>query len=150
MGHHRESVLELDALDPDMTAAAVRKAEQAGFPLEPLPDDADESAWRAAYDPRTRATCCWPGADDRVGITAVIDRRKDDVVNTFFTGVARNARGLGLWTRHALLLLDRGERRLYTQNMDQNVAILAANARLGFHVESGFYDYGLAVAAQTQ
>lgn len=182
MGHHRESVLELDALDPDTTAAVVRKAEQAGFRLEPLPDDADDSAWRAAYDlmmevwadapdaegateqmpyevfrgffPRpSHVLLAWRG-DDRVGITAVIDRRKDDAVNTFFTGVVRGARRVGLSTalkaRHALLLRDRGERRLYTQNMDQNAPILAANARLGFHVDTGFYDYGLAVAAQTR
>lgn len=182
MGHHRESVLELDALDPDTTAAAVRRAEQAGFRLEPLPDDADEPAWRAAYDlmmevwadapdaegateqmpyaifrgffPHPRyLLLAWRG-DERVGLTAVIDRAKDQAVNTFFTGVVRSARGRGLSTalkaKHALLLRERGERRLYTQNMDQNAPILAANARLGFHVDSGFYDYGLAVASPTR
>lgn len=181
-GHHRESVLELDALDRDTSDEAVRRAEQAGNRLEPLPDDADESAWRAVYDlmmevwgdapdaegateqmpyevfrgffPHpSHVLLAWRG-DDRVGLTMVIDRRKDDAVNTFFTGVVRGARGGGLSTalkaRHALLLHDRGERRLYTQNMDQNAAILAANARLGFHVESGFYDYGLAVATETR
>lgn len=65
-----------------------------------------------------------------------------------------SARGGGLSTalktKHALLLRDRGERRLFTQNLDQNAPILAANARLGFQVDTGFYDYGLAVAAETR
>ena len=117
MGHHRESVLELDALDRDTMDEAIRRAEQAGNRLEPLPDDADASAWRAVYDlmmevwgdapdaegateqmpyevfrgffPHpSNVLLAWRG-DDRVGLTTVMDRRKDDAVNTFFTGVVR-------------------------------------------------------------
>ena len=57
-----------------------------------------------------------------------------------------NARrvGVGLATalkaRHAQLMRDAGHRRLYTQNMDQNAPILAANDRLRFRVESGYID----------
>ncbi len=42
--------------------------------------------------------------------------------------------------RHAQLMRDAGHRRLYTQNMDQNKRILAANDRRRFRVESGYLD----------
>jgi hypothetical protein len=41
----------------------------------------------------------------------------------------------------------RGHHRLYTQNMDQNVPILAANDRLGFTVVPGYYAVGRPVRA---
>ena len=79
-------------------------------------------------------------------MTCVMDRAKDDALNTFFTGVAREARGPGLSTalkaQHALADAGRGHHRIYTQNMDQNAPILAANDRLGFTVEPGYYAVG--------
>jgi hypothetical protein len=81
-----------------------------------------------------------------VGLTCVMDRAKDEALNTFFTGVLSSARGAGLSTalkaQHALDMRARGHHRLYTQNMDQNVPILAANDRLGFSVVPGYYAVG--------
>ena len=69
-------------------------------------------------------------------MTSVMDRKKDEALNTFFTGVRAEARGAGLSTalkaRHALAMRALGHHRIYTQNMDQNAPILAANDRLGF------------------
>jgi len=85
-----------------------------------------------------------------VGMTAVMDRAKDEALNTFFTGVRREARGSGLSTalkaQHALTMRARGHHRIFTQNMDQNAPILAANERLGFSVVPGYYAVGRAVA----
>ena len=50
VGHHRESVLDLATLDEAEATSSVARAEQAGFALRPLRDDADEAAWRQAYD----------------------------------------------------------------------------------------------------
>lgn len=79
-----------------------------------------------------------------VGITCLCDRAKDQALNTFFTGVTAGARGAGVATAlkcaHALAMRDAGHTRIFTQNMDQNAPILAANARLGFRVVDGFYD----------
>jgi RimJ/RimL family protein N-acetyltransferase len=179
VGHHHESVLDLDALDVAGATAAVRRAEAAGFRLSPLPDDADEAAWRRVYD---ACVVLWRDApdavgatdelpfsvfrgffpepwyvllawrdDELVGFTAMMDRAKDAALNTFFTGVARSARGAGLSTglkaAHALLMRDLGHHRLYTQNMDQNAPILAANDRLGFRVDSGYFDLARGVTA---
>lgn len=178
-GHHRESVLDLDALDLDVAETAVRKAEADGLCLTPLPDDADDAAWHSVYDflvtvwrdapDAAGATeempysvfrgffphpsfvlMAWRG-DEPVGVTCVMDRAKDQAINTFFTGVAIDARGAGLSTalkaKHALFLRDLGHHRLYTQNMDQNAPILAANDRLGFRVDTGFYDLALGVGS---
>ena len=46
---------------------------------------------------------------------------------------------------HALHMKDRGHHRIFTQNMDENAPILAANDRLGFRLDGGFYDIGCAV-----
>ncbi len=85
-----------------------------------------------------------------VGMTAVMDRAKDEALNTFFTGVRDGARGEGLATalkaQHALTMRARGHHRIYTQNMDQNAPILAANDRLGFSIVPGYYAVGRAVA----
>jgi GNAT superfamily N-acetyltransferase len=79
------------------------------------------------------------------GVTQVIQRPGDrGAVNTFFTGVTRSSRGRGIATalksRHALVLADRGVARVFTQNMEGNDAILAANRTLGFVRDSGYVD----------
>ena len=174
VGHHRESVLDLDALDEAAATSSVTRAEHAGFALRPLRDDADEAAWREVYDLTIETWRDAPDAegsdedlpysvfrgylpessyllmawrDDRlVGVTAVMDRAKDDALNTFFTGVRREARGAGLSTalkaQHALIMRARGHHRIFTQNMEQNMPILAANDRLGFSVVPGYYAVG--------
>ena len=50
MGHHRESLLDLDALDLTAARASVVRAETAGFDLRPMPDDAMDADWRQLYD----------------------------------------------------------------------------------------------------
>ena len=80
-----------------------------------------------------------------VGVTQVMRRPGDpSAMNTFFTGVIAAARGRGiataLKTRQALLMVDRGVARVFTQNMEGNEAILAANRALGFVRASGYVD----------
>ena len=177
VGHHRESVLDLDTLDEAAATSSVARAEQAGFALRPLRDDADEAAWREVYDITIETWADAPDAegsdeqmpysvfrgflpqpsyvlmawrDDRlVGVTAVMDRAKDEALNTFFTGVRQEARGAGLSTalkaQHALTMRALGHHRIFTQNMEQNAPILAANDRLGFAVVPGYYAVGRAV-----
>jgi predicted GNAT family acetyltransferase len=69
-------------------------------------------------------------------------------MNTFFTGVHPDHRGRGLSTAlkatHAQKLRDAGWRELWTQNMETNTQILAANDRLGFTRVGGYVDMGLA------
>ena len=115
VGHHRESLLDLDTLDVAAARDSVDRAEADGVVLRPLPDDADESDWRQAYD---LAIQTWQDAPDAegstdplpysvfrgffpapsyvllawageqpVGLTSVMDRVKDQALNTFFTGV---------------------------------------------------------------
>jgi GNAT superfamily N-acetyltransferase len=90
----------------------------------------------------------WRG-DRLVGSTSLMVREKDDALNTLFTGVHESARGHGLATAlkaaHALYMRDRGHRRIYTQNMEGNEPILAANDRLGFRPDSGYVDLARAV-----
>jgi GNAT superfamily N-acetyltransferase len=178
VGHHRESLLDLDTLDEAAARESVDRAEADGVVLRPLADDADESDWRRAYD---LAIQTWQDAPDAegstdplpysvfrgffpapsyvllawageqpVGLTSVMDRVKDQALNTFFTGVHRDARGRGLSTalkaKHALLMRAAGHHRIFTQNMDQNAPILAANDRLGFTVEPGYYAVGRPLA----
>jgi RimJ/RimL family protein N-acetyltransferase len=177
VGHHRESVLDLDTLDEAAAQTSVAQAEQAGFGLRPLPDDADEADWHQVYDLTVETWRDAPDAegtdevlpysvfrgflpqpsyvlmawrdDQPVGMTAVMDRVKDEALNTFFTGVRDGARGEGLATalkaQHALTMRARGHHRIYTQNMDQNAPILAANDRLGFRVVPGYYAVGRSV-----
>jgi GNAT superfamily N-acetyltransferase len=177
MGHHRESLLDLDTLDETAAQASVTRAEQAGFALRPLPADADDAAWREVYDLTVETWRDAPDAEGSdevlpysvfrgflpepsyvllawregrpVGMTAVMDRAKDQALNTFFTGVRAGSRGAGLATalkaQHALTMRALGHHRIYTQNMDQNAHILAANDRLGFTVVPGFYAVGRAV-----
>jgi GNAT superfamily N-acetyltransferase len=177
VGHHRESLLDLDTLDEGVARTSVARAEAAGYSLRLLPGDADEAAWRQAYD---LALLAWRDAPDAEGstdplpysvfrgffpepsyilvawrdeqpvaMTSVMERTKDRALNTFFTGVVREARGAGLSTalkaQHALLMREAGHHRIYTQNMDQNAPILAANDRLGFTVVPGYYAVGRSV-----
>jgi GNAT superfamily N-acetyltransferase len=177
MGHHRESVLDLDSLDVEAAEAAAARAAGAGVELRPLPDDVDDAYWQQLYDEVVEPTwrdapdsegaeamplqvlraffphpyyvlVAWAG-DRPVGVTAVMDRAKDDALNTMFTGVVAGSRGTGLSTalkaRHALDMKARGHHRLFTQNMDQNAPILAANDRLGFTVVPGFFAMGCPV-----
>ena len=51
-----------------------------------------------------------------------------------------------LKAKHALLMRAAGHHRIFTQNMDQNAPILAANDRLGFTIEPGYYAVGRALA----
>lgn len=80
-----------------------------------------------------------------VGVTQVMRRPGDpSAMNTFFTGVTAAARGRGiamaLKSQQALLMADRGLARVFTQNMEGNEAILAANRALGFVRASGSVD----------
>lgn len=80
-----------------------------------------------------------------VGITFVTARPgRDDATNTFFTGVHPDARGRGiagaLKAAQALDLAAHGVAAVYTQNMDGNEPILAANRSLGFRRDSGYVE----------
>ena len=173
VGHHRESVLDLDAVEDASVDALVRRVEDAGLALEPLGPDTDDTEWRRVYDmvnPLWADTPDAEGASDSmpydvwrgfftdpayvlvarkdgvpVAADMLMDRAKDRALNILFIAVTPEARGLGLAAalmgRHAQLMRDAGHRRLYTQNMDQNTRILAANDRVGFRVQSGFYDF---------
>lgn len=178
-GLHRESVLDLDHLDEAAATASVRRAESAGFELRSLADDATEQAWHEVYDVAVVAWRDAPDAEGAVedipysvfrgflpeptyvlvayrdgravGMTGVMDRAKDEALNTFFTGVLPEARGTGLSTalkaQHALAMRARGHHRIFTQNMTQNAPILAANDRLGFTVVPGYYSLGRRVGS---
>ena len=126
MGHHRESLLDLDALDLTAARASVVRAETAGFDLRPMPDDAMDADWRQLYDITISTWRDAPDAEgsqedipysvfrgfltdssyvltawkdgELVGMTGVMDRTKDRALNTFFTGVLPGARGLGVAT----------------------------------------------------
>ena len=68
-GHHRESVLDLDALDVEAARAMVAHAEGSGFRVSALPDDADEAALVQAYDLFARV---WGDAPDAEGSDEVM------------------------------------------------------------------------------
>ncbi|MFZ0769102.1 MAG: hypothetical protein WAM64_07745, partial [Acidimicrobiales bacterium] len=85
-----------------------------------------------------------------IGITMAFPRLDlASRVVTFFTGVVSTERGRGVATalkaEHARRLRDEGWRELSTWNMEENLPILAANARLGFHpilrVQSLLFDF---------
>jgi GNAT superfamily N-acetyltransferase len=178
VGHHRESVLELDELDDTALEPLVRRVTESGLVLEALGPDTDDDEWRRVYDV---VDPLWADAPDAEGASEsmpyevwrgffsspdyvlvarrdgavvaadmLMDRAKDDALNILFIAVAPEARGLGLaaalMARHAQLMRDSGHRRLYTQNMDQNSRILAANDRVGFRVVNGFYDFAYDLA----
>jgi GNAT superfamily N-acetyltransferase len=124
VGHHRESVLDLSALDDTLVDALVARASSAGITLESLPGDADEAAWREIYDMQLPVWADTPDADGasdqmpypvwrgffpepsfvlvaRRGATPVaanmlMARPKDDALNILFIAVSRGVRGLGL------------------------------------------------------
>jgi GNAT superfamily N-acetyltransferase len=165
VGRHYESQLDLTTIDDAAVAAAVRPLAALGIELSLLGDGQEvlESDLRAVYpffaDRFREAPDASGSTADMpfpvfagfvigswrlllawrhgtlVGLTGVA-LRDSGTVNTFFTGVHPDHRGLGiavaLKSKHAQILRDRGYRRLTTQNMDVNAHILAANERLGF------------------
>lgn len=170
VGRHHESVLDLGAvgqahhraranvagveigeLPLDMDDAAWRSIHEfLQARLREAPDSADGGgnlpyeSFRDMVDEPWMLVTARDGAA-LVGVTQVIRRPGDpSAMNTFFTGVAAVARGRGiamaLKTRQALLMSDRGVARVFTQNMEGNEAILAANRALGFVRASGYVD----------
>ena len=88
-------------------------------------------------------------AGEVVGLTCLMPRADaPHRLNTFFTGVRADARGHGVSTalkvEHARLVRTLGWREVWTQNMDQNVAIRTVNARLGYRPVGGSRDLGRA------
>lgn len=111
-------------------------------------EDMPYSVFRGFHAEPWQVLVAW-SEDVPAGITTLVPRDRDQAVNIFFTGVERAFRGRSLSTAlqaaQALLARDRGEQRIYTQNMDQNARILTANERLGYRRESGYYDLALQV-----
>lgn len=76
-----------------------------------------------------------------------VERRGAEAVNTTFTGVVREWRGRGLSAavkaETVRQVRERGFRRILTQNMTVNAAILSANRRLGFEPVRSYHDVAL-------
>jgi GNAT superfamily N-acetyltransferase len=124
VGHHRESVLDLATVDDALVASLQARSTSAGITLEPLPDDAEDAAWREIYDLQRPIWADAPDADGAsdqmpysvwrgffpdpsyvlvarrdgtpVAANMLMDRPKDDALNILFIAVTREARGLGL------------------------------------------------------
>jgi GNAT superfamily N-acetyltransferase len=161
VGEHRESYLDLGAIDRKRFESL---ADIEGVVLHP-PRDLDDEGWLALWTFLVERQLDAPDNDETseplplnafkamveapwmiltaeiderlVGLTFVATRSAaDHACNTWFTGVAPEARGRGLATalkaRQALVMADAGVERLYTQNMEGNEPILRANATLGF------------------
>lgn len=124
VGHHRESVLDLATVDDALVTSLQARSASAGIILEPLPDDADDAAWREIYDMQRPVWADAPDADGAsdqmpypvwrgffpdpsyvlvarregtpVAANMLMDRPKDDSLNILFIAVTREARGLGL------------------------------------------------------
>lgn len=176
-GHHIESVLDLANVDDAVVARVVARVDDAGVQLAPLPDDADETCWQSAFAFFSARLPEAPDASDGggelpygvfrsmlgepwqvlramrgghcVGITGLTLREDGPHrLNTLFTGVHPDARGLGiavaLKAEHAHRVRGAGWREVWTQNMDQNAQILSANATLGFRAVAGYRDFGTA------
>lgn len=84
-----------------------------------------------------------------IGLTCMMVRHDaPHRLNTLFTGVRADKRGQGiaasLKLEHARRVRVAGWREIWTQNMDQNAAILAVNARLGYRPVDGYRDMGRA------
>ncbi|MBD3942489.1 GNAT family N-acetyltransferase [Microbacterium sp. NEAU-LLC] len=81
-------------------------------------------------------------ADEDVALTTAMG--DGDAAHIVFTGVvpAHRGRGLATWVKqvHADEMRRRGFRTLRTENMADNAAILAVNARAGFHPVAGYVD----------
>jgi GNAT superfamily N-acetyltransferase len=165
VARHQESVLDLTTLDRAAFEARAAGTGVTIAPLPPFAD-MDDREWRdlhaffaaryveapdaagggesLPYDEfRTMVRAPWMCAtavDDEgryLGVTFVMDHPVEaGATNTFFTGVAAEARGRGIASalkcRQALRMADEGITRLSTQNMAGNEPILAANRRLGF------------------
>ncbi len=162
-GLHLESELDLAAVEHLRPLAHAPRA--ADIEIRPLPDDATEQDWRSFHVVYNRLFADAPDVADGaepmpynvlravlvepwqvtgawregelVGLTVVVVRdTAAGRLNTWFTGVAPQVRGLGLSTAlksaQALALAEAGWRVVVTQNMEGNDAILAANRRLGF------------------
>lgn len=175
LGHHVESELVLAELPDEVVTAAVQRAEAAGHVLEGLADteEAWSQAYAFLYARMREAPDAREGGGDLpygvfrsflaepwqvllarrdgalTGITGVVVRPVAGSLNTYFTGVLPSATGQGvsmaLKAAHMACLRDAGWRDLATQNMDQNGAIRAVNARLGFTVSGGASDVGTAL-----
>jgi len=124
VGHHRESVLDLATVEDAVVASLQARSKSAGITLEPLPDDADDAAWREIYDMQRPIWTDAPDADGAsdqmpypvwrgffpdpsyvlvarrdgkaVAANMLMDRPKDSALNIMFIAVTREARGLGL------------------------------------------------------
>ena len=88
-------------------------------------------------------------AGEVVGLTCLMPRADaPHRLNTFFTGVRPDVRGHGVSTalkaEHARSMRTLGWQEVWTQNMDQNVAIRTVNARLGYRPVGGSRDLGRA------
>ncbi|MDA8436157.1 MAG: GNAT family N-acetyltransferase [Actinomycetales bacterium] len=169
-GHHFEQTLDLGGLtDPrvsDLTARAIGSGVtfhevsgddgmRAVYPFvrdryDEAPDTGEASepltleVLQAMATPENMLVACV--GDRTVGVTCVTHRTDDPpTVNTVFTGVHPESRGLGIATalkaEQARRLRDRGYRTLVTQNMEGNEPILAANVRMGFRRGPGWFDY---------
>lgn len=148
----REAGIELTPLGSDTDEAEWRQVyEMTERILSDAPDAAGATdsmpypVWRGFF-PHGRYVLVARRDGVPVGADTLMDRAKDDALNILFICVTPEVRGLGLSTalmaRHAQLMREHGHARLYTQNMDQNARILAANDKVGFRVESRFVDLG--------
>jgi GNAT superfamily N-acetyltransferase len=161
-GRHQESFLDLTTFD----RSRFEELGQAdGIEFVPLRADLDDAGWQALRDYAAKRALESPDSggdaeflpveafrasvpeswmlmtaehDGRpLGITFVVRRPgTEHDTNTWFTGVAPEARGRGLSTalkaRQAIAMADAGIETLFTQNMDGNEPILRANRTLGF------------------
>jgi GNAT superfamily N-acetyltransferase len=176
LGHHVDSELQLADLPAPLVARAVERAAAAGHVLEQPADTEETwqevhvflaDRMRAAPDNREgggdlpygvfRTVLAEPwqvllarrdGA--LTGITSVVSRPAAGSLATYLTGVRPDASGQGvsaaLKAAHLARLRAAGWQRVLTSNMDQNAAIRAVNARLGFTVTGGASDVGRAFA----
>jgi GNAT superfamily N-acetyltransferase len=169
VGEHQESFLDLTALD---RACFEQLGRVDGVRLAPV-EGLDEGGWQTLWASSNAWAKDAPdndqGTEDLpldsframldqpwmmltaeeegrlLGLTFVVHRPGGEpTCNTWFTGVAPEARGRGLATamkaRQALVMADAGVERLYTQNMEGNEPILRANARLGFQPCLRYFD----------
>jgi GNAT superfamily N-acetyltransferase len=173
-GLHVESRLDLAGIGDLSPLATAPRAP--GVVLRPLPEDVTEEGWhrfkevydrlmadapdvadgaevipydvlRAVLHEPWQVTGAWVGGE-LVGFTAiaVLDPVAGKL-NTWFTGVDKEHRGLGLSTAlkaaQALALKEAGWSSILTQNMEGNAAILASNRTLGFRPVLGKRDLTL-------
>ncbi|MCR6033353.1 GNAT family N-acetyltransferase [Nocardioides sp. zg-579] len=170
VGTHHESVLDLQAVDRTAYAAMAAAPGVALDAVDPAVDDrswrnlyafvrarfqdapdAEGGGGDLPFDAfREMLAEPWQlaAAHDGgrlVGVTLVVARPGTaGAANTVITGVAPAARGRGIATAlkawHALHMSERGITHVYTQNMEGNEPILAANRRLGFVRAAGHVD----------